>query len=770
MRTFFYILLTLSVCFQLIAQEKLPIVPYPQHVAQTAGSFRLDPCTRLLFSPSAKSSDLTHALQPLLDQALKQGITLLDQPCTSGGNTIRIVLSETIPAEGYELVVEPSQIILSASSPTGVFYGLQTLLQIWPESTQSNTKRASMQLPAVHITDYPAFSYRGVMLDVARHYMPIDSIKRILDGMALQKMNRFHWHLTDSQGWRFESKAYPNLTKVGAYRKGTPLNTTYEYNSRPQDTLYGGFYTQEAMRELVRYAQDRFITIIPEIEMPAHSRSALASYPQLACSDSLGVLLPNAASIGDDSYCTKDETFMFLEGILTEVMDVFPSPLIHIGGDEAPRQNWKTCAHCRNRMRSEGLKNEAELQSYFIKRIERFVSSKGRQIIGWDEILDGGLAPNAIVMSWRGTEGGITAAKSGHQAVMTPGSHCYFDHYQSDDSDEPLAWGGLTTLEKVYTYDPIPEALTPEEARFIAGAQGNLWTEFVPTYRQATYMLFPRSTALSEVLWTYDKSRNYADFIQRLEAFSKKLQALGVQESPHRYMLRLSTEKIDNTYHVRVSGVTPGVPVHYTTDESRPTLQSPLYTNPLPLAGSSRFTAAVLTAEGSLRDKVTRRITLHPGMEAETTLEFSPSNYYSKGGIRAWTDGVSGSDANFADDQWLGWNNHPFIATLDFGSSKQITSISTRFFHKPQSWIWVPERVEILASKDGRTYRTVHIGKPTIQRDNGPNAYTAHFRRIKTRYMRVRIMPLKQIPDNFNGAGEAPWLFVDEVEIGTLRQ
>ena len=411
---------------------------------------------------------------------------------------------EDFADEGYSLIIEKNKIVIEASSPKGSFYGLQSLYQILLSGNRIDDSD-KIVVPTLEITDEPLFPYRGMHLDVCRHMFPVEFVKKYIDLLAFYKFNTFHWHLTEDQGWRIEIKKYPKLAEISSMRKETLIG---HYGDKPQKfdgKPYGGYYTQDEVREIVKYAADRQITVIPEIEMPGHSLAALAAYPELGCTGG-PYEVATKWGVFEDIYCTKEQTFEFLENVLLEVMELFPSKYIHIGGDEAPKSRWKECSACQDVIVREGLKDEHELQSYFIQRMEKYLNSHGRSIIGWDEILEGGLAPNATVMSWRGTEGGIAAAKQDHDAIMTPGSHCYFDHYQADRKTEPIAIGGFTTLEKVYSYEPVPDSLTNEETLRILGAQGNVWTEYMETPEYVEYMVLPRMAALSEVTWTGDKN------------------------------------------------------------------------------------------------------------------------------------------------------------------------------------------------------------------------------------------------------------------------
>ncbi|TVQ16621.1 MAG: beta-N-acetylhexosaminidase, partial [Bacteroidetes bacterium] len=433
--------------------------------------------------------------------------------------------------EGYILDVSSRLIHIIGNDAAGVFYGIQSLRQLLPPEMEAPLNAASLsrvRVSNVYVEDYPMFSYRGMHLDVARHFFDVDFIKKYLDLMALHKMNTFHWHLTEDQGWRIEIKKYPLLTEVGAWRKETLIGhgsrPPFEFDGQP----YGGYYTQDEIREVVAYAAARHITVIPEIEMPGHATAALAAYPELGCTGG-PYEVETRWGIFEDAFCAGDDfTFEFLENVLAEVVELFPSQYIHIGGDECLKNRWKECPKCQERIREEGLAGEEELQSYFIGRIEKFLLSKGRNIIGWDEILEGGLAPQATVMSWRGVSGGIEAARLGHDVIMTPVSHCYFDYYQADPATEPLAIGGYLTLRQVYTFNPVPPELNKEEAKHILGGQGNVWTEYMKTSDHVEYMAFPRAIALAEVLWSPRNKHDFDDFQKRLQIHLQRLDGIGV--------------------------------------------------------------------------------------------------------------------------------------------------------------------------------------------------------------------------------------------------
>jgi hexosaminidase len=515
-----YILFTLlfTNVFLFAQQTVLPIIPQPSELSLKSGFFKLSPQTKIVFNDEALNNDVewfNDYLKKFYGFKLE---TVAERPKSGTFIFFEKPDFEAGWKEKYNMDINENEIsILAEGESAGFFYALQTLIQLIPaQETKSakETTSTSFLIPCAYIKDEPRYEWRGMHLDVCRHFFPVSFVKRYIDLLSMYKLNTFHWHLTDDQGWRIEIKKYPKLTEVGAFRSGTMIGS-YKYNQF--DTLrYGGFYTQKEIREVVAYAAKRHITIVPEIEMPGHSLAAVASYPWLSCTGKKQEVA-KTWGVFDDVYCTKDSTFKFLEEVLTEVIALFPGNYIHIGGDECPKTRWKTCEDCQALMKKEGLKNENELQSYFIKRIERFVNGKGKQIIGWDEILEGGLAPNAAVMSWRGIEGGIAAAKEKHYVVMSPGKPCYFDHYQTmDKTHEPLAIGGYNPLDSVYAYDPAPKKLTKEEAKFILGAQGNVWTEYILDEKHLEYMAVPRMIALAEAVWSKPERKNYADFLNRL--------------------------------------------------------------------------------------------------------------------------------------------------------------------------------------------------------------------------------------------------------------
>lgn len=530
----FITLLLFAVSYQLIAQE-FDIIPKPTSVIKKTGTFAITKSTPII----AKTKDDIKSAN-FLNDYLKSSYGFSLPVKAAGSKGIFISSGSTGNKEGYTLNADKNSIKIKGNTAAGTFYGIQTLIQLLPVE-----KSATLKVPGVSIKDAPVAGYRGLMLDVSRHYFPVSFIKRYIDYIALHKMNTFHWHLTEDQGWRIEIKKYPKLTEVGAWRNGEIIGRfpgTGNTNQR-----YGGFYTQEEVKEIVKYASERYITVIPEIEMPGHASAAIAAYPYLSCfpdsssysyflkerniaknwaGDTTGKSVMQSWGVYEDVFCAgKESTFEFLQNVLDEVLPLFPSKIVHIGGDECPKENWKKCPLCQKRMKEHNLKDEHELQSYFIQRMEKYLNKKGKTLLGWDEILEGGLAPNAWVMSWRGEKGGIEAARQHHNVIMTPTTYAYIDYQQAPKEDSVTITnngGSYLSLEKVYSWKLFPDALTSEEKKYVQGGQANLWTEYINNPKKVEYMIFPRVSAVSEVLWTPESEKNWEDFSKRIETQKKR--------------------------------------------------------------------------------------------------------------------------------------------------------------------------------------------------------------------------------------------------------
>jgi hexosaminidase len=636
-------------------------------------------------------------------------------------------------------------------------------------------------MPCLTITDWPRFPWRGMHLDACRHFWSVEFTKKYIDLLARYKMNSFHWHLTEDQGWRIQIKHHPILTAVGAWRSGSQVGP---YARLEFDTVrYGGYYTQDEIREVVAYAAARHINVVPEIEMPGHALAALAAYPQVGCTG--GPYEVNRGwGVFEDVFCAgNDSTFALLEDVLTEVIDLFPSPYIHIGGDECPKDQWKLCAKCQTRMKAEGLKDEHELQSYFIQRIEKFVNSKGRKIIGWDEILEGGLAPNAAVMSWRGTEGGVAAARSGHYAVMSPGSHCYFDHYQGDPANEPLAIGGYTTVQKVYSYEPVPPELNAEEAKYILGAQGNVWTEYILTPEHVEYMAVPRMLALAEVLWTPKEKRNEADFIRRLDSEFPRLGELNVNASKSLYQVTIKPKQGPKSGQIAVEmSSATGTGFSLTKldppyDESTAVLS--VYSAPVVIDSDSELWGW-LQREGLTGPISKRRFEFNLATAQKITLSGQPYERYNEGGAFTLVDGITAQEKRVSTE-WLGWREGVTI-TVDLGSEQDISYIGIGALNETHSWIHVPNVVEFSVSNDGKTFTDLGVDLPTMneiplqtvdaawRKDKamaviqGRHEFTTN-KTATARYVRINVQHIGNIPEGYPGAGNPAWMFLDEIEV-----
>ncbi|UII25433.1 family 20 glycosylhydrolase [Fulvivirga maritima] len=597
----------------------ISIIPEPVSLEQGKGALIINENTKLLFAKDDEEAQ--KIAESFADQfSAASGISLAVEESAEGKVEGGILFSVNenldVPEEGYELKVDDAGVSIVGKDHAGLFYGMQTLKQLLPPAIESTEKVEGEKwlVPLVSIQDYPRYKWRGLHLDVSRHFSTVDFVKKYIDNMAMHKLNTFHWHLTDDQGWRIEIKKYPKLTEIGAYRDETLVG--HAGSTEFDGKRYGGFYTQEEIKEVVAYAQERHITVVPEIELPGHATAAVASYPELGVTGNRPKVVTEWG-VFLDIYGVQDETFEFLQDVLTEVMELFPSKYIHIGGDEAWKDQWKASAEVQEKIKELGLKDEHELQSWFITRIEQFVNSKGRQIIGWDEILEGGLAPNAAVMSWRGEEGGIAAAKEKHNVVMTPGGYVYFDHYQGDPQFEPLQISGYTTLERVYSYDPTPEVLSPEEQKYILGAQANVWSEYLPTSEMVEYVVFPRLAALSEVLWTPLENKDWEAFKEKIPNQLKRYDYRGINYSKSIYYVTYDVEDKAGTEKLVVSlknqfGLSK---MYYTTDGSEPTKESSLYEGPLYLDEGTTL-KAVAIQDGEPMSKVTE-ITVEKPKEEE---------------------------------------------------------------------------------------------------------------------------------------------------------
>ena len=733
-----------------IQQKEIGIIPKPLFQELDKGVFIMDEKVLLVSDP--KLSEVSDYFKIYLEENYQ-----IEFNAQKGIKKIIFTINDTIPnEEEYELKIEEENIFIESKNARGAFYAVQSLIQLLPLPSDLN----SFKIPCLRIKDQPQFTYRGMHLDVGRHFFSVDFIKKYIDLMAKLKMNTFHWHLTEDQGWRIEIKKYPKLQEIAAYRKETLIG---HYNDQPHQfdgKPYGGFYTQEQIKEVVAYAKTRQVTIIPEIEMPGHSQAAIAAYPELGCTGEQ-VEVATKWGVFDEVYCPKESTFKFLEDVIDEVVSLFPGKYIHIGGDEAPKTNWKNCEYCQKLIRKEGLEDEHGLQSYFITRMEKYINSKGKQIIGWDEILEGGLAPNATVMSWRGTKGAVQAAKEGHDVILTPGSHCYFDHYQSENENEPLAIGGFLPLEKVYHFNPIPEGLTDKEAKHVLGAQGNVWTEYMQTEKQVEYMAFPRAIALSEVLWSSPKHKNYSDFIHRLEQYQKRLDQLEVNYANHIYSVKGELINSKGNLAYQLSTTSSSYPIYYSTDKSFP---SKLYSTPITVDTSMHIKAIVLDSkETPLGAVFQQKINLHEGVGATIAIDKEPHPAYNAGGKNALINGISGNNKRYGDKEWLGFSGEDIIVTIEFDNPKNIKTISTRFYNGKGQWIYAPNEIGFsFYLEDGKTVNDITILE---EKNNLLVNYSYELKSTAVKKLDIIVKNYGTIPEGKQGAGHKAWTFIDEIII-----
>jgi hexosaminidase len=749
---------------------QIAIVPYPNHLETGRGTYRVTdrPVTcdsrtdertqRAVVGFAARLATVTGGTNP---------VTVADEVPASG---IRFVTDESLPAEGYELNVDGEGIEVRASQFPGFLYALQSFEQLLPAAVYGTEPApdAAWEVPCVKIADAPRFAYRGMHLDVARHFFSVDEVKRYIDVMAIHKLNTLHWHLTDDQGWRIEIKRYPELTAVGSIRKATVVRKEWgTYDGTP----YGGFYTQDEIRDVVKYAADRGVTVIPEIDLPGHMLAALTAYPELGCTGGPYEVW-GRWGVADDVLCPgREKTFEFLEGVLTEVMELFPSEYIHIGGDECPKVRWEKCPRCQAKIRQLGLKDDGEhtaehyLQSYVTDRIGKFLAQHGRRIIGWDEILEGRAPSDAVVMSWRGSEGGIAAAKLGHDVIMTPNSHFYFDYYQSLDTDaEPFGIGGYIPMEQVYSYDPAFPELTPEQQRHILGVQANLWTEYVLSDEHLEYMLLPRLAALSEVQWCLPETKDWNRFIGSFR-MDKIYSQLGYEFAKHIFGVTASYAVDPEKGGVVMTLTTQGgAPIRYTLDGSDPTASSPLYKAPVTIGESCTFKAAALR-EGMQTPVYTRKFDFNKATGRRIALNAAPTLKYTYGGASLLVDGYRGGPV-YSNGAWIGFLNEPLDVTIDMQGAKPYSAVTVESLVEKGEWVFPPSSVGVYLSDDGREFTEaalMSVPQETAGSPDGVKPFKVLFPETSARYLRVVARTVDPIPAWHGAAGQKAHMFVDEI-------
>lgn len=768
LKRFYLILVLLPLSGAFANKVPVQIIPAPVHIEFHDGQFVIDENTSLHYNRrNTQLADLANFMGTYINGI--SGFRPAYHRKAENSIIFEIIANPELGKEGYELLVSPQNIRIKANGREGIFYGMQSLFQIL---TPVRTN-AALVVPAMHIIDYPRFGWRGMMLDVSRHFFPPETIKQFIDLLASYKFNVFHWHLTDDTGWRIEINQYPLLTDVGAWRADRLHQTWSEREpvKEGEPNTYGGYYTQEQVREIVAYAKMRNITIVPEIELPGHSVAALAAYPEFSCTQK-----PQNVHAGgpypegiQSAYCVGNEdVFAFLKNILLEVMDLFPSEFIHIGGDEVEKSQWRNCERCQARIKEEGLADEDELQSYMIRRFDEFLASHNRRLIGWDEILEGGLAPGATVMSWRGERGGIAAARMGHDVVMSPGYPCYFDHYQAGPEGEPLAIGGMNTLKNVYDYEPIPAELTEDQAKFVLGAQANIWTEYITTVSHLQYMFLPRMLALAEVVWSPAENRNWEDFNRRLDGWHfRKFDKKGLTYSRGNTKVSITPVSSEGSLEVFLETEVIGGEIYYTLDGTDPTLQSNKYSGPIIIERSLTLKASTVR-DGRILGLLPAQqdFNIHLASGRDIQYENPVSRYYMADGPNSLTDGARGTLK--VTQYWHGFNGRDMIATIDLGETKTISSLTLGALQKQVDWIFLPPQVEFEISADGNNWQKWGIAKNPLQEDDKSEQtvdYTVSALASQARFVKVTARNFGICPPGHPGEGHSTWLFVDEIVV-----
>jgi hexosaminidase len=688
-----------SACTQQLPQATYDIIPQPKEVQlDDNGTFELSTRTKIYFEKELARE--AHFLKEYVNDIRHVDLACEEYKGQSKGIVLKLAPDYSEWAETYEISITPKQVIVQGSDAAGVFYGIQTLRKSLP------IEEGAVALPCGTIRDWPNFGYRGMHLDPCRHFMDLDSVKIYLDMMALHNMNQFHFHLSEDQGWRIEIKKFPELTEIGAYRNGTVIG----HNGNLYDTIrHGGFYTQEELKDLIQYAAERHINIIPEIDLPGHMQAALACYPQLGCTGGPYEVW-RRWGVSEDVLCAGNEEAMrFVEDVLNEVMDVFPSPYIHIGGDECPKVRWEQCPKCQAKIKELGIQGDEHfskedyLQSYVMNRMAKVVEARGRRVIGWDEILEGNVSETAIIMSWRGTEGGIEAARKGHDVIMAPSSHLYFDYYQSEDiASEPECIGGYLPVERVYEFQPLPQELTPEQQKHIIGVQANIWTEYIASFHHVQYMAMPRMDALTELQWNNPQERDFETFVERCRKMAQ----------------------LYDLYHY-----------NYATHIFNPQVWA---------------------------DTVAPNLATHKPI----TLRQQPVEKYAYEGAEQLVDGALGRGA-YNSGRWLGFCGYALDAVVDLEETVEMKRVRFHALTNKGAWIYNPSQVKVLVSDDGENFREVG-GKEfpisTWADRDGIFAYELELEPLTTRYVEV-VIEGRDLPEDHSGYGNPAWLFVDEIEI-----
>lgn len=729
---------------------RILILPFESMKAQSAGLVPLPDSVQWL-GDSVLWEDIGYKEDAYWKET---GTMLVDQlPVNKGaGDTkwkLHLDLKKDLKSEAYQIAFRYPNITLSAASAQGLMYGVQTLKQM----TKGQGKNA--YLMQANIIDAPRFPYRGLHLDTGRHFFDKSFIFDYLDMMARYKLNVFHWHLTEDQGWRIEIKKYPKLQSVAAWRKKTLIGHAGASPKKYDELKYGGFYTHEDIKEVVAYAAKLGIEVIPEIEMPGHASAAIAAYPELGCTGNT-IDVVGDWGVFDDVFCPTEITFGFLEDVLTEVMTLFPSSYIHIGGDECPKIQWKNNPYCQQLIKDNGLVDEHGLQSYFIKRIEKFVNRHGKKIIGWDEILEGGLAPNATVMSWRGIEGGMAAAMHDHPVIMTPTDYCYLDYHQSKSPNEPLAIGGFLPLEKVYSYDPVPSDLPASKRHYILGTQGNVWTEYLDSPERVWYQVLPRMTALAEVGWTDPGKKNFSDYLARLDDHYRFWKEKTIPAADKRYELFYEISKPPGRgIDLRLSTKAKKNTIRVYKDEN----QVKDFTGTMSIKESCRIKAE--SAKEPANNFLEFDIQWHKAAGQIIEMGVLPDDRYKAFGPVTLCDGIQGKKDSHKEG-WMGFNKKDLNFTVHFEETETVETIELNFYHNPNQWIHCPKVETLRLWCDGKPLPIADI---KINVEDNVHKLVIGIHAIKGKTIQLEIPNKELILDGMPGEGNTPWVFIDEIKV-----
>ncbi|MDH5617263.1 MAG: family 20 glycosylhydrolase [Gammaproteobacteria bacterium] len=747
------------------SRRQAGVIPAPLKVEAGEGSFRLRPDTRIIVCDESLRVVAVN-LAGFLSRATGYEMKVVAGGAPTQHAIILRCAERETPDEAYDLLVSSEQVVISSTSVSGAFYATQTLRQLLPTAIEAREPVTGVDwvVSGVRISDAPEYAYRGMHLDVSRHFFPVSFVKQFIDWMALHKLNFFHWHLTDDQGWRIEIKKYPRLTSVGAWRSGTVMGHTLGRDAQVDGVRHGGCYTQDEIRDVVRYAQDRCITIIPEIDMPGHSSALLASYPEYGCRDGEYEVATHFG-IFQDVLCPSESTFTMLKDILTEVASLFPGPYIHIGGDEALTTQWEHNATCKEVMAEQGLADVQELQQYFVARLDRIVRSIDRRTIAWDDILEGSRQSKMTVVAWRGEQRAIDAAREGHDVIVSPSAY-YFDFFQSDAVDEPLAIHGLNWLKDIYEYDFMPEALEARHRKNILGAQAALWTEYMATEAAAEYMLLPRMCAFAEQVWSRSSERSWKNFVQRLRGHYRRLDSMGVRASRSVYNVRTITSLLpDNSLQVVLRSDGDNHSIRYTLDGSAPSLDSPLYEGPLVLSESVTLrTSAEDRTDGALYGDSRLRFVKHKALGCPVTFAHKPEGSWEGDPAKVIVDGISMIDGFFLHKDWAGFHGEDLDTTIDFGVTTRIGEVSVGFAAERHRRLYPPTAMHVYVSLDKHEWRRV-AALDGIEVDTRQRELSVTFERTSVRFVRVVCENNARVYSHESRSMEAVSLYIDEIVV-----